>query len=52
MKNIYILLLLFLPLCGKAQMLDAEAMLDKAVEVMEFAKKNMPWVTLTLAGQK
>ena len=25
---------------------------DKAVEVMEFAKKNMPWVTLTLSGQK
>ena len=34
MKNIFLLMLLFLPLCGKAQMLDAEAMLDKAVEVM------------------
>ena len=35
MKNIFLLMLLFLPLCAKAQMLDAEAMLDKAVEVMK-----------------
>ncbi|MBR4848659.1 MAG: outer membrane lipoprotein carrier protein LolA [Bacteroidaceae bacterium] len=36
MKNIYLLLLLsFLSLCAKAQVLDADAMLDKAVEVMK-----------------
>lgn len=35
MKNIFVVLLLLLPLCGSAQMIDANLLLDKAVAVMK-----------------
>lgn len=35
MKNIFFSLLLLLPLCGSAQMLDAESLLDKAIATMK-----------------
>ena len=35
MKNIFVFLLLFLPLCGNAQLLDADVLLGKAVDAMK-----------------